>query len=286
MTCRYCGSTNDTDAHRCIRCGRRLHLASARPAPETYPVAGALAPQVRSLSLVKESGEAAPQAERGKRNPVQATLFQTREVGRVVPIQLFQRRSANGGSRSARAEKEKTQASHPNALVELQQQAYFEFPVPATPRRGAEHARYSKAPVAIPLHRVMAAMLDFSLVLISVGMVAILLYVMLGRDFVEGSTLSFFALMGAFFALGYKLMWALAGVESPGLRWTQLRLLTWDGSEPSREDRLRRLAWGCVSVLPAGLGLLWALVDEETLSWHDHSSKTFLTSYTEQAGRR
>jgi hypothetical protein len=34
------------------------------------------------------------------------------------------------------------------------------------------------------------------------------------------------------------------------------------------------------------LGLLWALVDEETLSWHDHSSKTFLTSYTEQAGRR
>jgi hypothetical protein len=27
------------------------------------------------------------------------------------------------------------------------------------------------------------------------------------------------------------------------------------------------------------LGMLWALVDEEALTWHDHMSKTFPTPY-------
>ena len=27
----------------------------------------------------------------------------------------------------------------------------------------------------------------------------------------------------------------------------------------------------------AGLGLLWSLADEESLTWHDHMSKTFPT---------
>ena len=36
-----------------------------------------------------------------------------------------------------------------------------------------------------------------------------------------------------------------------------------------------RVAWGVFSVLPLGLGLLWALVDQERLTWHDLLSKTF-----------
>lgn len=284
--CRYCGSNNEADAHRCLRCGRRLHLASARPAPDSYPVAGAraLAPQPRTLSMVTDPTDHAPQPQR-PRNPLQATLFQSKELGRVVPIEAFQNRSGQQ-ARPQRAH-QRSQTNNPDALVDLHQQAYFQFPVQANPRRSgaAEYARFSKAPVAIPVHRTMAALLDFSIVLVAVGFVALVLYAILGSDFLEGSTLSFFALMALFFALSYKLMWALVGAESPGLRWTQLRLLTWDGSEPTREDRLRRLAWGCVSVLPAGLGLIWALVDEETLSWHDHSSKTFLTSFSENFRR-
>src|SRR5690242_17583957 len=43
MTCRYCGSTNADDEHRCNRCGRRLQAtvnaaskSSAAPALESY----------------------------------------------------------------------------------------------------------------------------------------------------------------------------------------------------------------------------------------------------------
>jgi hypothetical protein len=32
-----------------------------------------------------------------------------------------------------------------------------------------------------------------------------------------------------------------------------------------------------VSFIAAGIGLLWALVDEERLTWHDYMSKTFPT---------
>lgn len=238
----------------------------------------------------RETAEAEPQVEQRRHNPVQAKLFQTREIGRVVSIQPFQTRPAQPPNRAPRLVRGATATASlpgglPGGLIELHQQSQFDFPSAAKTRRPAvdDYARLSRAPIAIPAHRVMAAILDFSLVLIAVGLVAIVLYTILGHDFLDGSTLSFFALMAGFFTLGYKLMWTLAGVESPGLRWTHLRLLTWDGAEPTREDRLRRLAWGCISLLPAGLGLLWSLVDEETLTWHDHSSKTFLTSFSEGA---
>ena len=33
----------------------------------------------------------------------------------------------------------------------------------------------------------------------------------------------------------------------------------------------------CLSFCAGGVGLLWALADEEKLAWHDHMSKTFPT---------
>jgi hypothetical protein len=39
---------------------------------------------------------------------------------------------------------------------------------------------------------------------------------------------------------------------------------------------MRQLA-SVLSLISAGLGLVWALVDEENLTWHDHISKTFPT---------
>jgi hypothetical protein len=50
-----------------------------------------------------------------------------------------------------------------------------------------------------------------------------------------------------------------------------------DGRRPDREQRRMRLVAGLLSLSAAGLGLVWALVDEENLTWHDHISKTFPT---------
>jgi hypothetical protein len=35
---------------------------------------------------------------------------------------------------------------------------------------------------------------------------------------------------------------------------------------------------GLLSIAAAGLGLIWALTDEERLTWHDMATQTFLTT--------
>lgn len=73
----------------------------------------------------------------------------------------------------------------------------------------------------------------------------------------------------------YRSLFILAGGDSPGMRWAGLRLVTFDGDVPTVHERFMRVAWGAFSVLPLGLGLLWAVLDQERLTWHDLLSKTF-----------
>jgi len=61
--------------------------------------------------------------------------------------------------------------------------------------------------------------------------------------------------------------------------WTQLRLLNFDGHIPDRDERVQRMFGSFLSYTVGGLGMVWALVDEEKLAWHDHISKTFPTPY-------
>ena len=76
----------------------------------------------------------------------------------------------------------------------------------------------------------------------------------------------------------FQLLFCLGNGDSPGMRWTNLRLVDFDGRRPDRDQRVRRLLANCVSIVAAFLGVIWALVDEESLTWHDHMSKTFPTA--------
>jgi uncharacterized RDD family membrane protein YckC len=158
-------------------------------------------------------------------------------------------------------------------------QQTFDWTVPVSRARQAsqEAVRYCDAPVATPMHRAAAAVLDYSLVLIAVGVLMMLLHAVAGGELINLRTLPYFGLLAGAFALGYKLLWAAVGTDSPGLRWTQLRTLNFDGRVPTDGQRFARVFAACISVLGGGLGLLWSAADEETLSWHDHMSKTFLT---------
>ena len=75
----------------------------------------------------------------------------------------------------------------------------------------------------------------------------------------------------------YGILWIWAGRETIGMRMTGLRLIDFDGLQPGRRDRVLRSLAACLSFCAGGIGLLWALVDEEKLAWHDHMSKTFPT---------
>mgnify|MGYP001146356188 CR=1 FL=1 len=135
------------------------------------------------------------------------------------------------------------------------------------------------APVAHPTLRMIAAAIDVSLVLCAMGLFLGAIHLGGGDVAVnDRSVLIAYVVAGILFGTFYKLLFTLSNADTPGIQWTGMRLVDFDGLPPRMPQRLQRLAGGFVSTVAAGLGLLWALVDEETLTWHDHISKTFLTT--------
>jgi uncharacterized RDD family membrane protein YckC len=74
----------------------------------------------------------------------------------------------------------------------------------------------------------------------------------------------------------YKLLWSLFDQVTPGLQAVGLEVVRFDGLAPTLGQRLGRVALGWLSVAGAGMGVIWAMADEDRLTWHDHISQTFL----------
>lgn len=199
--------------------------------------------------------------------PVQGTLFAGRDTSfreslRVVPM-------------PARPAAPVQKAHSYRRPGPQQDQPRLEFPQPVAAKLVDERAVVCNAPVAVAMHRVVAAVLDASLIAIGVGLLVILTYLAGFRVALDKTTAPYWALAVFAGAMIYRLVWCFADMDSVGMRWVGLRLLNFDGMEPSRGERLQRVIGSCISTSAAGLGLAWALVDEEHLTWHDHMSKTF-----------
>jgi hypothetical protein len=157
---------------------------------------------------------------------------------------------------------------------------------PAKPRTldtSVESVLCCDAPVAAPMHRAAAAVLDGSMVLIGYGLFLLMTYVLAfysrGEAFASNKLgLGILVGMLALMALAYKLYWALAGTESAGMRWMHLHLVTFDGFPPEKRHFVLRSACSCLSLCTV-LGQLWLLLDEESLAWQDHMSRTFPTPW-------
>jgi uncharacterized RDD family membrane protein YckC len=63
---------------------------------------------------------------------------------------------------------------------------------------------------------------------------------------------------------------------TPGMRYAQLSLCTFEEEIPNAEQVKGRLKAMLISVLPVGLGMVWSIFDEDQMSWHDRLSKTYL----------
>ncbi|MCU7845007.1 MAG: RDD family protein [Candidatus Thiodiazotropha sp. (ex Monitilora ramsayi)] len=69
--------------------------------------------------------------------------------------------------------------------------------------------------------------------------------------------------------------WSWGG-QTLGMRAWRMKLVREDGSQVAWNDALRRHIAALFSCLTFGLGFLWALIDRQGLTWHDHLSKTRL----------
>jgi uncharacterized RDD family membrane protein YckC len=215
---------------------------------------------------------AVPNAPAQPHRPItyQPSLFTSRELPRVVPFESIAPGSVQAPPRKAPA----PPRQRPRKVIAGQQNLEF-----STVRSGRalEGAIYCDAPVAISTHRALAAALDGIIILFSLVVFGLVFHFAGGQLILNPKTVPLFLAVVAALVVIYRLLWCYADGDSPGMRWTHLTLINFDGQRPSRRQRLSRVASGFVSLAAGGLGVLWSLVDEETLTWHDHMSKTFPT---------
>jgi len=162
-------------------------------------------------------------------------------------------------------------------------QGQFEFfaPVqnkPKTLGTTVDGVIYCEAPVATPLHRALAAVIDLTMIFVAYGLFLLTFVLWGGEIAVTRQGLIIFGAMFGVIAATYGLFWMVAGTETVGMRATHLRLITFDGFTPEPWQRAMRLAGTCLSVFSM-LGILWSLADEEGLGWQDHISRTFPTPH-------
>jgi uncharacterized RDD family membrane protein YckC len=271
MYCPYCRSSNDNGEQRCVRCGRQLQAPASRPAPLHTSTAPA-------LHAVPN-----PPAEPAVRHAVETPNYQPslfREPGmapKVVPIPtLTPLHPVNRESAPRRTPSRHAGPRTPRRSSESQHRLDFQDS-PATGRGRSQEAIYCDAPVAQPLHRLLAAFVDGGMVL--TGLLMILVPLIVWGEGLVFSRANILLLIGtvAPVAALYRSLWCLADGDTPGMRFAGLRLVDFDGRRPRREQRIVRQIASVLSVISAGVGLAWALVDEESLTWHDHISKTFPT---------
>jgi uncharacterized RDD family membrane protein YckC len=179
-----------------------------------------------------------------------------------------------------------TPKSEPRRRSVTQQQNDFQpgldflVPPPQGPRTlktQVEAVIYCDATVASPKHRAIASALDGGMIFIGFGAFLFTFHLMGGMFHLNRQTIPFFIGVFGTLALFYGLLWIWSGRQTLGMRWTKLRLIDFDGLPAGRRDRVLRIFGTCLSCCAGGAGLLWALVDEEKLTWHDHISKTFPT---------
>ncbi len=286
QTCHQCGAVNDERAELCCFCDSRLGLsdsaAESPSSPEIRPTLGNLAVNPAPDDWREEVSsrlEKFRARRQGLRDPDAQHALPFSAAPPAAP-------PASTGAASLIANALRA-ASRQEARSQAQPQPRFEHleisitpsllgqtrPAPG-PSEAGEHQLY---PVATPSERRRAGLLDLALLLFTFGAILALFRSLGGHlsfnRFDVAVTLAIFAL----FYAQYMTLFAVFGGSTPGMMLRGLRVVSFDGSEPSPQQLVWRSFGYLVSAGTLCLGFLWSLWDEDHLCWHDRISQTYLT---------
>lgn len=231
-----------------------------------------------------------PQEDHKQSEVDQPTLFADQKSAKI--LQFARKAGAGEESLPQIAELSQVKASAPKpkpsqraklAPDPFQDQTTLDFLPTASPQKSrtlktnVEAVIYCDAPVAGPMHRAMAAILDASMIFIAFGIFLVIFQIFGGAFAWSKQNIAFFAMALGLISMFYGFVWMLAGRETMGMSWADLRIVNFNGFPPDRKSRALRMVGCWLSFCSGMIGILWALVDEESLTWHDHMSKTFPT---------
>ena len=79
--------------------------------------------------------------------------------------------------------------------------------------------------------------------------------------------------------LSYQALFFWLNDSTPGMRYARIGLCTFSDENPSRSAMRKRILAQLVAVCPLGLGVLWMLLDDDRLGWHDRISRMYQRAY-------
>lgn len=279
MTCPTCGYKGIEEGdHRCNRCGRRLDPPTPPPAipVSTGGAAPALAPEWKQevtnkleefrqkradqeKSLDEETGERVPPPDRTKK----ILAFEDFAAGQIEPVITPpppppppKQRAAPVRERPAKTPVVEARTSEPPPIT---RDVRCTQPV---------------APVAL---RALSGALDAAVLTVAAGVFIGTFYLLGGGLPSQPKAAGGLVLAAGVLAVFYLFLYVFYGGETPGMQWTGQRLIDFEGHRPRPGQRLVRTLGALLSAAALGLGYLWALIDEESLTWRDRMSQTFLT---------
>jgi uncharacterized RDD family membrane protein YckC len=288
-TCQLCGAINDVAAERCSFCDVPLNPA----ARQGFSI-GAATPTRGNLAVQ-------PEWRREVANRLHA--YRARRIGRTgadlqsaLPFETASASAVGGREQGPEfnapppATPPPRSASSRVQRVEIPVQQYELAPpaasiLPPASGAGQETARTGLLPIASLAERGRSLLLDFALLAFSYGAMVALFWALGGHISLDRIDL---AVMGATVALFYAQYFALFivfGGSTPGMMLSGLRVVSFDGGVPSSKQMAWRSFGYLISAGTCLLGFLWALWDEEHLSWHDRISQTYLTPVEHLTGK-
>lgn len=301
QTCKQCGAINQASTERCCFCEALLNAepaalvsAAAAGASSTRTALVTSAPEwrdevadrMRSYRARRngdstEIDEAQPQTTLAfEAAPEIATECSNEEMDDPLQAAL-----ASAATRLAEAPLE-IQTAAPKIYERLEidvsrpVESRAEEPLPPNARRfDGIFDPHTEAiyPVASLDVRRRAGMLDATfLALASLAIFSV--FIALGGRFAVGKLeLLICAATVGLLAAQYFTLFTIMGGTTPGMMITGLRLVTFEGDAPTPGQLIWRSIGYQISSGTAFLGYLWALWDEDKLTWHDRISQTYIT---------
>jgi uncharacterized RDD family membrane protein YckC len=149
------------------------------------------------------------------------------------------------------------------------------------PTRVIEDERKSQPglhPVASMDDRRLAALIDFCCLLFAYGGFLMLFGSLGGQFTLSKLSAAVYTATFAIVYLQYFALFTIFGGTTPGMMMRSLQVVSFSGEPPTPRQMLLRSVGYILSAGTFFLGFLWAMWDEDELTWHDRLSRTHLSA--------
>ena len=156
-------------------------------------------------------------------------------------------------------------------------------PAESEARATASQLEQEAFQVASMSSRFLAGLIDGLLLLLSGGLFASIFSFAGGHLALVPLNLVVMGVIAFVFVWSYFAMFTALASSTPGQSIVGIEARNMEGWPPDRRESLLRAFGYLVSLSAFMLGFFWALVDSESLTWHDRISGTFLTPVEQNA---